>query len=169
MIIASHLEWATGRAKGFGKDTVLYFAYAALIAPEQMAEVAPGAAFEFIAHLPGWGLSFEILGNGWDGGLPTAVPAPGSTVWGAVYSIAQDELPRIDTVESREGRSPADIDAIDRVGKRHKVMMHLADGSDLPSLEPSHEYLEIMVNESRHWGLPAGWVIGLQDHLNEGH
>ncbi len=166
--IASHLEWMTERAKGFGEDTVLYFAYAALIAPEQMADVAPGADFEFIAHLPEWGLSFGIVGNGWDGGLPTAVPAQGSTVWGAVYSIAQDELPGIDLVESGEGRSPVDVDAIDRVGKRHNVMTHIADGSGLPSLEPSYEYLELMVHGSRHWGLPVGWVIGLQDHLNEG-
>jgi gamma-glutamylcyclotransferase (GGCT)/AIG2-like uncharacterized protein YtfP len=155
------------RAKGFGEDTVLYFAYAALIAPDQMADVAPGAVFEFIAHLPDWGLSFEIVGNGWEGGLPTAVLAPGSTVWGAVYSVAREELPGIDLVESGEGRIPVDIDAVDSVGKRQNVITHVADESGLPSLAPSHEYVELMVHGSRHWGLPVGWVIGLQDHLNE--
>ena len=166
--IASNLEWMIERAKGFREDTLLYFAYTALILPEQMAKVAPRAAFEFIAHLPEWGLSFESVGNGWGGGLPTAVPAPGSTVWGAVYAIGQDELPGIDTVESKEGRGATEIDAIDRVGKRYRVKTHTADASSHPSLEPSHRYLEIMMRGSRHWGLPVGWVIGLQDHLT-GH
>ena len=31
---------------------MLYFAYTARIEPSKMAEVAPGATFEFIAHLP---------------------------------------------------------------------------------------------------------------------
>ena len=154
------------RAKGFREDTLLYFAYTALIAPEQMAKVAPGAAFEFVAHVPEWGLSFETVGNGWDGGLPTAVPAPGGTVWGAVYSVGQGEMPGIDAIESGEGRGAIDIDAIDRLGRRYNVRTHTADASSHPSLEPSHRYLEIMVHGSRHWGLPAGWVIGLQDHLS---
>ena len=51
-----------------------------------MAEAAPGASFEFIAHLADFGLEFPLEGNGWEGSLPTAIPAPGSTVWGAVYS-----------------------------------------------------------------------------------
>jgi hypothetical protein len=93
----------TERVKGFGEDTVLYFAYAALLAPQQMAEVAPGTSFEFIAHLPGWGLSFEIVGNGWEGGLPTAVLAQGSTVRDAAYSIAQEELGEIDWLNPGRG------------------------------------------------------------------
>ncbi|GMQ94033.1 MAG: gamma-glutamylcyclotransferase [Acidimicrobiia bacterium] len=144
---------------------MLYFAYTARIAPEHMAEVAPNATFEYIAHLPEWGLFFPITGRSWNGGLPTAAPDPGSTVWGVVYRVADGDMSAIDTVEAEEGRSQTNIDAIDRSGKRHCVTTHLADLETEVSLAPSHEYLSIMVSGSKHWGLPAGWVVGLQDHL----
>ncbi len=50
---------------------MLYFAYTARIAPMQMAEVAPGAEFQFIAHLPHWGLEFPMNNRMWKGALPT--------------------------------------------------------------------------------------------------
>ena len=55
----------TGTAQ---EDNLLYFAYTARIAPQRMAEVCPNASFEFIAHLPEWGLDFPIAGTGWGGG-----------------------------------------------------------------------------------------------------
>ncbi len=39
------------------ETTLLYFAYTARIAPQEMSDVAPGAEFQFIAHLPEWGLA----------------------------------------------------------------------------------------------------------------
>lgn len=155
------LAW-TGQNR---EDALLYFTYAARIAPDRMAEAAPGASFACVAHLPEWGLRFPIDGNGWNGALPSAVPDPGSTVWGVVYNVSNDEMSRINSIEMDEGRAPTDLDAIDRSGKRYAVITHLADGPVSNEFSPSHEYVSIMVNGSRHWGLPAGWVIGLEDHL----
>ncbi len=148
--------------------SVLYFAYTARIAPGTMAEVAPDANFVFIAHLTGWGIHFPISGNGWDGALPTAVPAAGSTVWGAVYEVSEKGLSGIDIAETNEGRTATTVEAIDRSGKRYHVRTHLGPEDHPDDLEPSAEYLSVMVNGSRHWGLPAGWVIGLEDHLGQG-
>ncbi len=47
------------------RHVLLYFAYSARIAPDRMAEAAPGAEFQFIAHLPEWGLQFPIDGDGY--------------------------------------------------------------------------------------------------------
>lgn len=148
---------------------MLYFAYTARIEPEAMAEVCPTASFAFIAHLPEWGLAFPLDGNGWNGGLPSAKPESGSTVWGAVYTIEDpDEVRRLDAVESDEGRNASETEAIDRMGRRHRVVTHLASSPDGPDHTPSTDYVGLMLRGSRHWSLPAGWIAGLEDVLDTG-
>ena len=133
-----------------------------------MQEVCPDATFSFIAHLPEYGLSFPIDGNGWSGGLPSATPMSGSTVWGAVYTVSEASMPELDTIERGEGRLPASLHAIDRMGKRHVVTTHLAPDDSRAAKAPSARYVTIMLSGSRHWSLPAGWIAGLEDHLDVG-
>ncbi len=146
---------------------MLYFAYTARIEPSMMAEVAPSATFQFIAHLLDWGLEFSITGNGWDGGLPSVSPAEGNTVWGAVYAVPDNEIDAVDAVESAELRYRHSVEAIDRVGRRHQVITHRAADNGAPPLHPAPGYVSLMLDGSRHWELPAGWIIRLEDHLNE--
>ncbi len=145
---------------------MLYFAYTARIEPVAMHQVAPDAVFEFIAHLPEWGLDFPISGNGWEGGLPTVEPRAGDTVWGAVFTVPDTDAAALDAAEAAEQRTPETVEAIDRSGRRHQVVVHRAhDGGG--SMPPSPEYLRLMVEGSRHWELPAGWIMRLEDHLDE--
>jgi gamma-glutamylcyclotransferase (GGCT)/AIG2-like uncharacterized protein YtfP len=134
-----------------------------------MAEVAPGAEFQFIAHLPEWGLNFPIAGTRWKGALPTIKPESGSTVWGAVYKIGKAELALLNEIESTEKRSAATIEAMDRTGRRHQVLVHMVEGpatvNGNGSRKPSSDYLNLMVEGSRHWSLPVGWIAGLEEHL----
>ena len=154
-----------------GCKALLYFAYNARISPEQMAEVAPTAEFRFIAHLPEWGLEFPITNSTWDGALPAIAPEPGSTVWGAVYDFVKTDLAQLDVVVLRVSRRPRTVEAMDRTGKRHQVLVHLLDGASPNgngSHSPSSRYLELMVAGSRHWNLPVGWIAGLEEHLENG-
>jgi hypothetical protein len=155
-----------------GGKALLYFAYNARIAPEQMAEAAPSAEFRFIAHLPEWGLEFPIRDSHWRGALPAITPEPGSTVWGAVYEIGRADLAQLDAIELRESRSAKTVEAMDRTGKRHQVLVHLLDdgvsNNGNGSESPSSEYLSLMVAGSRHWNLPFGWIAGLEEHLENG-
>ena len=144
---------------------MLYFAYTARISPDFMTKAAPGAEFQFIAHLSEWGLDFPIEDPGWGGDLPTVTPAIGSTVWGAVFSVPQGGIPALDTVENAEQRVASTVEAIDQNGKRHQVMVHLSETNGNGSAIPSASYLEIMLEGSRHWSLPAGWIAGLEEHL----
>ena len=144
---------------------MLYFAYTARIDPGKMAEVAPGATFEFIAHLSEWGLDFPISGNGWKGGLPTVNPNEGETVWGAVFTIPDDQVAALNTVESDEQRAPETVEAIDRTGRRHQVTTHRAVDNGAASLDPAPDYVAFMLAGSRHWELPAGWIVRLEDHV----
>jgi len=157
-----------GRQGTIREDTLFYFAYTARIAPDRMAEVCPDAAFSFIAHLPEYGLSFPIDGNGWSGGLPSATPASGSTVWGAVYTVNEASMPSLDAIERHEGRVRASLQAIDRMGKRHVVATHVAPEAAGATRAPSARYVTIMLSGSRHWSLPAGWIAGLEEHLDVG-
>lgn len=133
-----------------------------------MAAVAPGAEFQFIAHLPEWGLDFPITDAAWGGALPAITPEPGSTVWGAVYEIGKADLARLEEIESNEQRTSREVEAMDRTGKRHQVLVHLSDSgsnSNGNGSSPSSRYLALMVSGSRHWNLPVGWIAGLEEHL----
>lgn len=145
---------------------MLYFAYTARIEPSKMAEVSPGAAFAFIAHLSDWGLEFPISGNGWKGGLPSVRPNEGDTVWGAVFTVPEDESAALDAAESAEQRQRHTVEAIDRTGGRHQVVTHRAPRNGTSQLRPAPDYVELMLDGSRHWELPVGWIVRLEDHLD---
>jgi gamma-glutamylcyclotransferase (GGCT)/AIG2-like uncharacterized protein YtfP len=131
-----------------------------------MLEVAPGAEFQFIAHLPEWGLEFPIAGNGWNGGLPSVIPSEGRTVWGAVFDVPEAETPALDAVEDSEQRIPSSLEAVDRLGTRHRVVTHVYDGPPNGSRTPAPDYVRLMVEGSRHWDLPFGWIVGLEEHID---
>lgn len=150
---------------------MLYFAYNARISPDEMKQAAPNAEFKFIAHLPEWGLEFPIANETWGGTLPVVTPEPGSTVWGAVYEVSKPDLASLDEIEAREQRSSQTVEAMDRNGRRHQVIVHLLDGAATANGNgdgsPSPDYLRLMVNGSRHWSLPFGWIAGLEEHLQD--
>ena len=141
----------------------LYFAYDANIDPDRLGEIAPGATFAFIAHLPEWKLEYTIA-NG-DGGLPSVRPEAGNTVWGAVFRVPDGELSRIDEREAGEGRVPAPTQAMDREGRRHEVVTHVSRNGHHDELIPEPSHVRSMVAGGRHWNLPAGWVASLEEHL----
>jgi hypothetical protein len=147
---------------------LLYFAYTALISPDRMSEVAPGAEFQFIAHLPSWGLTFPIDDAEWGGGLPSVEPHEHATVWGAVFKVPEHAVEGIDAAEQHECRARSTLEAMDRSGKRHQVTTHLYPNNGNGHHAPSAEYVKIMLEGSRHWQLPAGWIAGLEEHLELG-
>ena len=144
-----------------------YFAYNAQVAPQRMASAAPGAEFTFVAHLPEWRLTFPHKDSHWKGGLPSAQPDPGNTVWGVVFELSEAELKAIDETEADEGRQRATVEIMDRNGRRHEVVTHLHNGKANGEHRPSADYLQLMLAGSRHWNLPAGWIAGLEEHLQQ--
>ena len=144
---------------------LFYFAYNANIDPQRIVDLAPGATFEFIAHLPEWKMEFTIL-NG-SGGLPNVRPLPGNTVWGAIFSVPNKELSAIDDQEASEGRIRTIAQAMDREGRRHEVVTHVSEPAADAPLDPEKSYLKLMVQGGRHWNLPTGWVASLEEHLED--
>lgn len=147
------------------RSKTLYFAYTAMISPRRLGVVAPGAEFQFIAHLPETRLIFPTSNGSWEGGLPSVRPEPGNTVWGAVFEIAEVELKAIDEAEADEGRKRANLSAMDRGGRRHEVVSHVFPESANGDQTPSRKYMAMVVEGGRHWSLPAGWVAGLEEYV----
>lgn len=143
-------------------NTTLYFAYSALLDPARMAEVAPGARFLFTAHYPETRLEFVADDDG--RATPTLTRDPGHTVWGGVFEIPNDEVDALTKAELAEGRVVGfDQKAVDREGNKYDCLTFVARSSRNGGHKPSQEYLDTMIKGARHWRLPAGWVMGLED------
>ncbi len=142
-------------------DTQLYFAYASLLDPQQLAEAAPGARFRFSAHFPETRLVFVANGAG---PVASLVESPGSTVWGGIFEVPLPEVDQLVQIEALERRAPTwEMKAVDRAGNKHDCLAFVADVAGAEPGKPSADYLGKMIRGARHWDLPAGWVVGLED------
>jgi len=142
-------------------DSQLYFAYASLLDPGQLTEAAPGAKFLFSAHFPETRLVFVANGAG---PVASLVASPGSTVWGGVFEVPKAEVDQLVRIEANEGRTPTwEMKAVDRAGTKHDCLAFVTDSAGAEPEKPSAEYLATMIRGARHWNLPAGWVVGLED------
>lgn len=147
-------------------DTTLYFAYASFLDPERIASVAPGAVFRFTAHFPETRLVFVDTGE--QEGLPTLRPEPGHTVWGGVFEIPEHQVAALSEAEAAEGRiGDWDTKAVDREGNKHSCLTFVTRVSPNGERRPDPSHLEAMIRGGRHWSLPAGWVMGLEDLRDE--
>lgn len=143
-------------------NTTLYFAYGSLLDPDRMNEAAPGSKFLFTAHYPETRLDFVVT-NGADA-IPTLVKESGHTVWGGVFEIPEEAVDTIIAVEKSEGRKPGfEAKAVDREGNKHDCLTFTAVSGANGDMSPDPDYLASMISGARHWNLPAGWVMGLED------
>lgn len=141
----------------------LYFAYTSFLDPKRLLGVAPGARFAFTAHFPETELGFATSEDG-TGAIPTLIPNPGHTVWGGIFEIPQSDLAALIEAEEAEGRVAGwDQKAVDREGNKHECLTFISKGSPDAGRRPDPGYLAEMVDGARHWSLPAGWVMGLED------
>jgi hypothetical protein len=142
--------------------TTLYFAYASFLDPSRIGAVAPNARFLFTAHFPETRLVF--VDSDQVAGLPSLLPESGHTVWGGVFEVPDDEVPVLTDAEEAEGRvADWDIKAVDREGNKYDCLTFVAKATPNGAARPSGAHLESMINGARHWSLPAGWVLGLED------
>jgi gamma-glutamylcyclotransferase len=141
---------------------MLYFAYDGFLEPERLGEVAPAARFQQVAHLPETRLIFTS-----PDGLPSVEPAPGNTVWGGIFEISEGELEALTAAEAAEGRHPRnDLRAVDRAGHKYDVVTFAHHNTGVEN-DPSRAYMTRVVKGARHWGLPTGWVVGLEEYAED--
>ena len=142
--------------------STLYFAYASLLDPDRIAAVAPGATFLFTAHFPETRLVFVDSDEAT--GLPSLLAETGHTVWGGIFEVPDEDVASLTDAEESEGRVAGwDVKAVDREGNKHDCLTFVAKASPNGEHRPGPGHLESMIKGARHWSLPAGWVLGLED------
>ena len=143
-------------------NPTLYFAYGSFLDPDQISKAAPGSKFLFTAHFPETRLDFVPSAD--NGVVPTLVKQSGHTVWGGVFEIPSGSVESLTRAEKAEGRRPGfDVKAVDREGNKYDCLTFVAVERPDGEHRPDPDYLESMINGARHWRLPAGWVMGLED------
>src|ERR1700733_15918751 len=80
---------------------MLYFAYGSNMLLEQITKRCPSAKFSGSATLQGYRLAFtRISTRQWPGyGVADVVPEPSGCVWGALFEIANEDVPSLDKSE----------------------------------------------------------------------
>ncbi|HEU4318960.1 MAG TPA: gamma-glutamylcyclotransferase family protein [Acidimicrobiia bacterium] len=143
-------------------ETTLYFAYGSFLDPVRISTAAPGSKFLFTAHFPETKLDFAHSAT--DGVVPTLTKESGHTVWGGVFEIPAESVDSLTEAERAEGREPGfDVKAVDREGNKYDCLTFVTKAAPNGEQRPSAEYLDSMIEGARHWNLPAGWVMGLED------
>lgn len=133
-----------------------------MLDPDRISEVAPDARFMFTAHYPETKLTFVPFKA--DSATATLTRDPGHTVWGGVFEIPASQIDALIAAEEGEGRSPGfDQKAVDREGNKYDCLAFVAAGEPNGDHHPTPEDLASMIKGARHWSLPAGWVMGLED------
>lgn len=110
--------------------------------------------FERIAHLPAHRLGFD------PSGAAVVVADEGHTVWGGVFTMDEAEVDQVAAIHADHDAETAW--AVDREGDRFEVLVFSGrDGGRAGERAVAH-----MLAGARHWNLPAGWVVGLEDLID---
>ncbi len=85
-------------------------------------------------------------------------------MWGGVFEVPNEDVPALTKAEEAEGRVAGfDVKAVDRAGNKYDCLTFVSASEPNGDHRPSEEYLKSMIVGARHWSLPAGWVLGLED------
>jgi len=77
-----------------------HYAYGSNLSPTFLKGYCPGAKFIMKAYLPNFRIEFRFYSQKRKGGISTIMPSPGDLVRGAIYDVPEDEMIKLDEVES---------------------------------------------------------------------
>lgn len=124
-------------------------------------EVGPEARFVGVARLDGFALAFRRRSIRWGGGAADILPAPGQTVWGALYELPAGALEALDV---KEGAGFAyrrrDVE-VECEGRRLRAITYEVIEKEPADVPPTPEYLALVLAAGRDRGLPADYLAGL--------
>ena len=130
-----------------------YFAYASNLSRKQMAERCPDSKPVFVATLPNYKLIFAGWSRQWRGGYATIMLSNGDKVLGALYEVSERDLKRLDSYEDCPRKySRLKVTVFDEDGNQVETVTYVKSGR-LEETQPSKEYLAIVQQGYRDWGL----------------
>lgn len=127
-----------------------YFAYASNLNRRQMLERCPDSKPKFMVTLPNYNLIFAGWSRKWRGGVATIRRFGGEKVLGGIYDISEQCLRQLDRYE--EGYDRLKVTVFTEVNEPIEAITYIKSGQ-LEETQPSKEYLAIIQQGYRDWGL----------------
>jgi gamma-glutamylcyclotransferase len=130
-----------------------YFAYGSNLNQKQMLERCPDSKPKFVATLPNYKLVFVGWSRQWRGGVASIKPFRGERVPGAIYEISDRDLRRLDRCEGYPGDyNRLTVTVFNEKSEPIEAITYIKTRQS-EETPPSQEYLSIMKQGYRDWGL----------------
>jgi hypothetical protein len=157
---------APGSAVSEARMKDLYFAYGSNMNLAQINSRCSRPVVISTACLKNHRLVFCGHSDVWDGGIETVEPASDEDVWGVLFSLSNMNWERLDLWQDARmdgGGQYFHIPAVvtDREGHEHYVRLYKKDVQKEPT-NPSHEYLDFIVQGAVENGLPRSYIDALK-------
>lgn len=148
-----------------------YFAYGSNMHPDEMARRCSSARLLGSARLPDHRLAFtrESVRNYPGSGVADLLPAPGETVWGALYEVGEPDLAVLDHKEAAGQAYQRVLVAVVGPGESlEEAIAYTVIEKAEPEVPPSAAYLGDLIAGARACELPETYVGLLEGRLIEG-
>ncbi len=134
-----------------------YFAYGSNLSLEQMEQRCPGSKLIGPGWIDGYRLEFNFPSKRWGGGAADIIADKGSTVWGLLYELTDQDLENLDQYENYPtGYDRFQIAVQTDLDKVNDVLVYfVVDKKDF--IPPSEIYLNIIKKAAREFGFPKGY------------
>jgi gamma-glutamylcyclotransferase len=143
--------------------TTRYFAYGSNMAPAVMARLCPGHRYLGVARLDGYRLAFTRRSVRTGTGVADIVKAPGSTVWGVLYEIGQDDLEALDRKEGHGWAYVREQFSVRlETGAEQHAVAYTVRSKEPAAVPSSQAYISALVAAARERGLPASYIRRLE-------
>jgi hypothetical protein len=145
----------------------LYFGFGSNLDAERVRIHCPSAELVSIARLADYRLAFTLESKrNWLGGVADILEAPGHEVWGALWSIAEEESEELDRQEGLFRDPPAyrrlTLEVTTLAGEAVICRSYQVATPNLEGYVPSPAYRETLLRGARSLGLPAEYIAGLE-------
>ncbi|MDQ6749816.1 MAG: gamma-glutamylcyclotransferase [Actinomycetota bacterium] len=142
-----------------------YFAYGSNMHPEEMSMRCGSARLLGSARLPDHRLGFtrRSVRNYPGSGVADLLPAPGDTVWGALYEVSEQDLGVLDHKEAAgQAYERVLVEVVGPGESRERALAYTVIDKADPEVAPSPLYLTRLVEGARACGLPDRYISFLQ-------
>ena len=127
-----------------------YFAYGSNLNRKQMLERCPDSKPKFMVTLPNYNLIFAGWSRERRGGVATIKRFGGEKVLGGIYDVSEQCLRQLDRYE--EGYDRLKVTVFTELDEPIEAITYIKSGL-LEETQPSKEYLAIIQQGYRDWGL----------------
>lgn len=134
------------------KKSRLYFAYADNMNEDIVREICPGVAFEGVAELRGYRLTFNSQGK------ITATEDASSSIWGVVCCLSMRDIHLLDMKETDMlgvfEKPTKDLHFLD--GRAAEAFFYITGIGDKPTY--NHNLMEFIIEQAYYWSLPTNYI-----------